>query len=637
MYTWIETTFGFSDGLARGLVFAMALAVVLALFALFVFIIKWAAGARNPSVRSRQPRLAIMDSASVDTRRRLVLIRRDNIEHLILIGGPSDVVVEQGIIRGTPLAAGHPRQQPHLTNGNTQMPNMDGLAASVPPPVATPASTPYPEPAAPVSPPATATSPVEAPQRSAPIPSSPGPSSPGPSTPVASTPVASTPLPSTPLPSAPAPNASGPTPPQPAPAQTPTSPAAQAAPEASTARAAVNSGAATVSSLRSRLGDLTKSAGPSTGKPQTPPSREQPSRTGAAVSAFSRTLSAIKPQETGKKEEGDKPGQPERREPQVPQASAAKTPPAPQVPQPPRASERRAAPASSGEPPATGFARTLAKPLQSRPAAPKPVGPTRTVSPPSSGPAAKALTAFPKGPLEERKEPVMEAEPAPAVEDASEAKASPPLQSVETKPAEPAVKMEAPAVETPAAPARPAEAKAEPALSPPPSDEVSVEAPAMEQPAAPEITDKPEPAQVVNRQDDVAKETAVTEKAKTEAAAAAEDARSEQSSAAQETVPAETKPKADAGGEPAPDTGTAADEDKTSEGGDRSPPAEAQTAEVQTAEVQSAKAETKAADQDTNSEDKKPENGQPSPDAKANPIEDEMAKLLDEIHGNQKA
>lgn len=47
--------------------------------------------------RSRQPRLQVLDAAAVDTRRRLVLVRRDNIEHLILIGGPTDIVVESGI------------------------------------------------------------------------------------------------------------------------------------------------------------------------------------------------------------------------------------------------------------------------------------------------------------------------------------------------------------------------------------------------------------------------------------------------------------------------------------------------------------------------------------------------------------
>jgi len=48
---------------------------------------------------SRRPRLAVLDAAAVDTHRRLVLVRRDNVEHLILIGGPSDLVVERGIDR----------------------------------------------------------------------------------------------------------------------------------------------------------------------------------------------------------------------------------------------------------------------------------------------------------------------------------------------------------------------------------------------------------------------------------------------------------------------------------------------------------------------------------------------------------
>jgi hypothetical protein len=45
-----------------------------------------------------QPRGAVsaafIDAASVDERRRIVLLRRDNAEHLMMIGGPTDVVVE---------------------------------------------------------------------------------------------------------------------------------------------------------------------------------------------------------------------------------------------------------------------------------------------------------------------------------------------------------------------------------------------------------------------------------------------------------------------------------------------------------------------------------------------------------------
>eukprot|EP00913_Durusdinium_trenchii_P008269 g7766.t1 len=59
-------------------------------------------GRRGPSPfvrggRNRQPRLQVLDAAAVDARRRLVLVRRDDVEHLIMIGGPTDVVIESRI------------------------------------------------------------------------------------------------------------------------------------------------------------------------------------------------------------------------------------------------------------------------------------------------------------------------------------------------------------------------------------------------------------------------------------------------------------------------------------------------------------------------------------------------------------
>lgn len=44
-----------------------------------------------------EPRLGVMEQASVDSKRKLVLIRRDDVEHLIMTGGPVDVVIETGI------------------------------------------------------------------------------------------------------------------------------------------------------------------------------------------------------------------------------------------------------------------------------------------------------------------------------------------------------------------------------------------------------------------------------------------------------------------------------------------------------------------------------------------------------------
>ncbi|MGB8576221.1 MAG: flagellar biosynthesis protein FliO, partial [Pseudolabrys sp.] len=54
--------------------------------------LKWP---RGEDARERWPRrVAVIDAAAVDRRRSVVLIRRDNIEHLLMIGGPTDVVIE---------------------------------------------------------------------------------------------------------------------------------------------------------------------------------------------------------------------------------------------------------------------------------------------------------------------------------------------------------------------------------------------------------------------------------------------------------------------------------------------------------------------------------------------------------------
>lgn len=42
-------------------------------------------------------RLEVVDHANIDSRRKLILIRRDDVEHLVMTGGPVDVVIETGI------------------------------------------------------------------------------------------------------------------------------------------------------------------------------------------------------------------------------------------------------------------------------------------------------------------------------------------------------------------------------------------------------------------------------------------------------------------------------------------------------------------------------------------------------------
>ncbi len=84
--------------------FFIAFSIVLALIALTAWLVRrLGAGRLNSAARGRQPRLAVIDAASVDGRRRLILIRRDNVEHLLMIGGPMDVVVEQNIVRAVAM------------------------------------------------------------------------------------------------------------------------------------------------------------------------------------------------------------------------------------------------------------------------------------------------------------------------------------------------------------------------------------------------------------------------------------------------------------------------------------------------------------------------------------------------------
>src|SRR6185312_11522853 len=54
---------------------------------------------RMPGGRARQMRLGIVDAFDLDRQRQLVIVRRDNVEHLVMIGGPNDILIESQIIR----------------------------------------------------------------------------------------------------------------------------------------------------------------------------------------------------------------------------------------------------------------------------------------------------------------------------------------------------------------------------------------------------------------------------------------------------------------------------------------------------------------------------------------------------------
>lgn len=89
---------------SRAAQFAIAFAIILVLVALFGLVLRKLTGARlmmpgTDRGRSRQPRLGVVDIYDLDRQRQLVLLRRDNVEHLLLIGGLNDVVIETNIVR----------------------------------------------------------------------------------------------------------------------------------------------------------------------------------------------------------------------------------------------------------------------------------------------------------------------------------------------------------------------------------------------------------------------------------------------------------------------------------------------------------------------------------------------------------
>jgi flagellar protein FliO/FliZ len=129
---------------------ALALGVVLVLIVLLLWLLKVVFKASSGVVRGRNKRLAVIDSLPVDGKRQLIIIRRDNVEHLILTGGPQDLLVESGFLPEEPAVAARPvpaiRRQPIAVAGPQRAP-APKRAATVevaPPPSPPPTPTPLP-------------------------------------------------------------------------------------------------------------------------------------------------------------------------------------------------------------------------------------------------------------------------------------------------------------------------------------------------------------------------------------------------------------------------------------------------------------------------------------------------------------
>lgn len=76
---------------------AFALGIVLVLIVLGVWVLKLFTRAGAGMARGRNARLRVVEAAMVDSKRQVVIVRRDNVEHVIMTGGPQDLIIESGI------------------------------------------------------------------------------------------------------------------------------------------------------------------------------------------------------------------------------------------------------------------------------------------------------------------------------------------------------------------------------------------------------------------------------------------------------------------------------------------------------------------------------------------------------------
>lgn len=119
-------------------------AVLLLVVVAGIWVVKGYANGQSPksAIFGARPerRLGVVEYANVDGRRRLLLVRRDGVEHLIMTGGPVDVVVETGIgearargfttdVAASPVYSRQPRSFGQKAADEVQEPKLETRAA----------------------------------------------------------------------------------------------------------------------------------------------------------------------------------------------------------------------------------------------------------------------------------------------------------------------------------------------------------------------------------------------------------------------------------------------------------------------------------------------------------------------------
>ncbi|MGJ0425877.1 hypothetical protein [Methylocystis sp.] len=90
---------------------ALVAFLVAAVLVLYIYRLLFGRRIRSPGGRNRARRLDVVDVYDLDRERQLVIVRRDNVEHLLLIGGPTDILVEATINRVEGAVSRGPEQR----------------------------------------------------------------------------------------------------------------------------------------------------------------------------------------------------------------------------------------------------------------------------------------------------------------------------------------------------------------------------------------------------------------------------------------------------------------------------------------------------------------------------------------------
>jgi hypothetical protein len=134
---FLTSLFGGSANTAVGAAFALGVVCVLIVIA--VWVLKFVFQTTGTVARAKNRRLMLVESMPLEGKRQVLLLRRDGVEHLILTGGPQDLVVETNIpvekpqnIRAMPAAGAPHLVPPHATPATMHPPHEDKPTEAAP-------------------------------------------------------------------------------------------------------------------------------------------------------------------------------------------------------------------------------------------------------------------------------------------------------------------------------------------------------------------------------------------------------------------------------------------------------------------------------------------------------------------------